>query len=168
MNNYIYALQSPIDNKIYYVGKSKGSDGQILRPYDHYNSHNIKISEWYKSVGEPFVIIIERNCKDLDARECYWINKYYSDGQPLFNINIPKRQIFKYDNYSIRDFIKQKRKKHSLTQVEFSKKSGVGLRFARELEQGKESCRIDKVLQALKLFNATLIAIEIKDIKENT
>jgi y4mF family transcriptional regulator len=46
------------------------------------------------------------------------------------------------------------RKKYRLTQVDLSLKSGVGLRFVRELEQGKTTLRIDKVNQVLELFGA--------------
>ncbi|MFI3289713.1 MAG: helix-turn-helix transcriptional regulator [Rikenellaceae bacterium] len=61
-------------------------------------------------------------------------------------------------NQSISQFVKQMRKRYSLTQVELSEKSGVGLRFVRELEQGKETLRLDKVNMVLSLFGATLIA----------
>jgi hypothetical protein len=46
-----------------------------------------------------------------------------------------------------------------LTQPEFALKAGLGLRFVRELEQGKESCRMDKILQALQMFGATLVPV---------
>jgi y4mF family transcriptional regulator len=49
-------------------------------------------------------------------------------------------------------FIKQKRREAGLTQDEFAIRSGLGLRFIRELEQGKETVRMDKVNQALALF----------------
>lgn len=49
-------------------------------------------------------------------------------------------------------FVKEMRKKHGLTQVDLSEKSGVGLRFVRELEQGKTTLRLDKVNEVLKLF----------------
>lgn len=39
-----------------------------------------------------------------------------------------------------------------LTQPELAEKAGVGQRFVRELEQGKETLRLDKVNQVLKLF----------------
>lgn len=51
-------------------------------------------------------------------------------------------------------YVKQMRKEHNLTQLELSEKSGVGLRFVRELEQGKETLRLDKVNQVLSLFGA--------------
>lgn len=50
------------------------------------------------------------------------------------------------------DFIKNKRKAVKLTQPELAEKAGVGLRFIRELEQGKNSLRMDKVNQVLQLF----------------
>lgn len=53
-------------------------------------------------------------------------------------------------------FVKQKRKEYGLTQVDLSQKSGVGLRFVRELEQGKETLRLDKVNQVLALFGAEM------------
>ena len=44
------------------------------------------------------------------------------------------------------------RKKANLTQEEFSKRVGVGLRFVRDLEQGKSSVRLDKVNQVLEFL----------------
>lgn len=52
--------------------------------------------------------------------------------------------------------IKQKRKIHHLTQVELAERSGVGLRFVREMEQGKKTLRMDKVNQVLALFGEEL------------
>ena len=52
----------------------------------------------------------------------------------------------------IGEFVKQKRKEAGLTQEEFAIRSGLGLRFVRELEQGKETVRMDKVNQALSMF----------------
>lgn len=53
---------------------------------------------------------------------------------------------------TIGTYIKEKRKKAGLTQEEFAIRSGLGLRFVRELEQGKETDRLDKVNQALAMF----------------
>lgn len=50
------------------------------------------------------------------------------------------------------EFIKKSRKEAGLTQQEFAFKSGLGLRFIRELEQGKQTLRLDKVNQALAMF----------------
>lgn len=54
--------------------------------------------------------------------------------------------------------VKQLRKEYGLTQEELAMKSGVGLNFVRNLEQGKQSLRMDKVNQLLDLFNYTLTA----------
>jgi len=50
------------------------------------------------------------------------------------------------------EFVKGKRNAAKLTQPELAEKAGVGLRFLRELEQGKASVRLDKVNQVLQLF----------------
>jgi y4mF family transcriptional regulator len=55
---------------------------------------------------------------------------------------------------SIREFVKERRRLVHLTQTELAEKAGVGLRFVRELEQGKETLRLDKVNQVLKLFGS--------------
>lgn len=52
----------------------------------------------------------------------------------------------------IAQFIKEKRKEAGLTQEEFAMRSGLGLRFIRELESGKRTVRMDKVNQALAMF----------------
>lgn len=65
----------------------------------------------------------------------------------------------------IGDFIKQERKNRGLTQIEFATVSGLGLNFIRDLEQGKESVRMDKVNQALYMFGSIAGPVRIKDIK---
>ena len=59
-------------------------------------------------------------------------------------------------------FIKENRKAAELTQEEFAMRSGLGLRFVRELEQGKETVRMDKVNQALSMFGAEAIPGRMK------
>ena len=51
-------------------------------------------------------------------------------------------------------YVKAMRKQYNLTQVELSEKSGVGLRLVHELEQGKQTLRLDKVNQILNLFGS--------------
>lgn len=62
----------------------------------------------------------------------------------------------------ISQFTKERRKLLGLTQVELAQKAGVGLRFIRELEQGKESLRLDKVNDVLTLFSHEVGAVEIE------
>lgn len=62
---------------------------------------------------------------------------------------------------SLSEYVKSMRKEYGLTQVDLSEKSGVGLRFVRELEQGKETLRLDKVNQVLNLFGAKVGVVPI-------
>jgi len=57
------------------------------------------------------------------------------------------------------NFVKAKRKSVKLSQPELAEKAGVGLRFIRELEQGKKSLRLDKVNQVLQLFGFQVGAV---------
>ena len=54
--------------------------------------------------------------------------------------------------------VKELRKEYGLTQEDLAMKSGVGLCFVRNLEQGKPTLRMDKVNQLLDLFNYELTA----------
>ncbi|HWW42972.1 helix-turn-helix transcriptional regulator [Pedobacter sp.] len=63
-------------------------------------------------------------------------------------------------------FIKEKRKALKLSQVDLAFKSGVGLRFVRELEQGKMTLRLDKVNQVLALFGKQVGITDLDPIKE--
>ncbi len=67
------------------------------------------------------------------------------------------------EDLAIAAFVKEMRKKHGLTQVDLADKSGVGLRFVRELEQGKQTLRMDKINQVLRLFGRQVGAVSIAD-----
>ena len=56
------------------------------------------------------------------------------------------------EQITLSKYVKAMRKQYNLTQVDLSEKSGVGLRLVRELEQGKQTLRLDKVNQILNLF----------------
>ena len=56
-------------------------------------------------------------------------------------------------------YVKAMRKQYNLTQVELSEKSRVGLRLVRELEQGKQTLRLDKVNQILNLFGSEVSVV---------
>ena len=62
---------------------------------------------------------------------------------------------YKRDN-DIAKIVREKRKEYGITQEEFAFNSGLGLRFVRELEQGKLTLKMDKVLHALSMFDLTL------------
>lgn len=57
---------------------------------------------------------------------------------------------------NLSEYIKEQRKQYQLTQEQLAERSGVGLRFVREMEQGKQTLRMDKVNQVLALFGAEL------------
>ena len=59
-------------------------------------------------------------------------------------------------------FVKDMRHEQSLTQEELAAKAGVGLRFVRDLEQGKQTLRMDKINQVLELFGREVGAV-VKD-----
>lgn len=68
------------------------------------------------------------------------------------SVDIIPDRVYNASMNTIAEFIKQKRKEAGLTQEDFAIRSGLGLRFVRELEQGKKTVRMDKVNQALSMF----------------
>ena len=66
---------------------------------------------------------------------------------------------------TLSDFVKEKRSAVRLTQPELAEKAGVGLRFIRDLEQGKETLRLDKVNQVLKLFGYEAGPVKIQSVE---
>lgn len=60
-------------------------------------------------------------------------------------------------------FVKENRKAAGLTQEEFALRSGLGLRFVRDLEQGKETVRMDKVNVALAMFGMEAVPGQKED-----
>jgi len=67
----------------------------------------------------------------------------------------------------ISSFVKSMRKKVGLTQKQLSDRAGVGLRFIREMEQGKQTLQVDKVNQVLYLFGHKLGPVKINAGDEN-
>ena len=62
---------------------------------------------------------------------------------------------------TIAEFVKERRKKLGMTQVTLADRAGVGLRFVRDLEQGKETLRLDKVNQVLQMFGGAVVVGEM-------
>lgn len=91
---------------------------------------------------------MERNYVEIIPERDYYngkLLKLYPNGIIIINMSI------------IGDYIKEERKKAGLTQEEFALRSGLGLRFVRELEQGKDTVRLDKVNQALAMFGCEAV-----------
>lgn len=172
-NNIIYGLYCPILNKPVYVGKSTLG---LKRPLDHIKekSHNTKVNEWISILKnnhnrEPIIIILESSfpSKYINEKECFWINKFVSEGNLLLNIQSITPLIVdgttitnKTENNPISNisyFIKMKRKQLKLTQLELSILAGVGLRFIRDIEQcRKDNFNTSSIQKVLSLFGATL------------
>ncbi|MBI3296735.1 MAG: helix-turn-helix transcriptional regulator [Elusimicrobia bacterium] len=64
-------------------------------------------------------------------------------------------------NKPLAAFVKNRRKSAGLTQPRLAEKAGVGLRFIRDLEQGKASLRTDTVNKVLFLFGKCLGPIDL-------
>ena len=61
---------------------------------------------------------------------------------------------------TLQSFVKQKRKELKLTQEDLALNAGVGLRFVRDLEQGKKTLRLDKINDVLALFGKQVGVID--------
>lgn len=72
-------------------------------------------------------------------------------------------RVYYYDMNIIGQYIKKERKAAGLTQEEFALRSGLGVHFVRDLEQGKETVRMDKVNQALAMFGMQAVPGRIDD-----
>ncbi|NVM66909.1 y4mF family transcriptional regulator [Mucilaginibacter sp. SG538B] len=65
---------------------------------------------------------------------------------------------------SLSDFVKERRKKASLTQEELADKSGVALTVIRKIEQGHGNLNLEKVNQVLKMFGHELAPVSRKEL----
>lgn len=96
-----------------------------------------------------------------------YINNDYTLSEPFVCViqekalNCARKGIIGMTETLLSTTIKQLRKEYHLTQQDLAYKSGVGLRFVRELEQGKPTVRVDKVNQVLELFNLQLGPVPI-------
>ena len=62
--------------------------------------------------------------------------------------------------------VRERRRQAGLTQAAFALKAGLGLRFVRDLEQGKPSVRLDKVNQALGMFGLRAGPVPVERLHE--
>lgn len=171
----VYALYCPKRHKPVYVGQSSRG---IERPFEHIEekSHSIKVNEWISNLRSegltPVITILEwTDHKELlNDKETFWVNKLVSEGNLLLNLNkvtpvfIYMSEFNEESGNEIDDialYIKGKRKLHNLTQLELSKKAGVGLKFIRDIEQQtKTNFNTDSIMKILRLFGAKLTVIK--------
>ena len=62
------------------------------------------------------------------------------------------------DSKSLGSLVRQERKAQGLTQDELAGLTGVGVRFVRELEAGKETCQLGLALQVARALGLILTA----------
>ena len=62
----------------------------------------------------------------------------------------------KYTPKQIGELVKSSRKAMGVTQKDLAMTSGTGLRFIIELEQGKPTCQLGKVLTVLQTLGITI------------
>lgn len=65
------------------------------------------------------------------------------------------------EHEQLKDFVKRMRKELKLTQESLADKSGVGIHFIRDIEQGKENLRLKKVNQVLFMFGARMAPVPL-------
>lgn len=179
LDKIVYCLYCP-DKKIpVYIGKSTSG---INRPWQHIieKSHSTKVNDWVhylETINEkPVIVVLDTATDDsiLIAKESFWIQKYYSDGYPLLNLQGLTAGYFiitgnyDKDNYLryIRSYIILKRKGMKMSQKDLSLKAGVGLRFVRDFEQGKKDNYSTKSIQMLlNLFGGIITINNIRDLE---
>lgn len=62
------------------------------------------------------------------------------------------------DTDTLGETIRQERKRQKVTQAELAALAGVGVRFVRELENGKQSCQLGLTFAVLQTLGITLSA----------
>ena len=62
----------------------------------------------------------------------------------------------------IAEFVKSRRRRLGITQLEFAEKAGVALTVIRKIEQGKDNLSLSKVNRVLLMFGQTLGPVKIQ------
>lgn len=177
-HNQIYLIQCPYTKVPVFVGTTMHDtihdaiqdtiqDKESKQKVDTY----IRI---LKSEGkEPTIIILEQNFKDILSipKEQFWINYYTNKGNILLNQEGVHPQIFQSNKFNkvndedplseVRNYVMGRRKVLKMSQQELSQKSGVGIRFIRELEQGtKTNFNTDTLLKVLHLIGNGKLSVK--------
>lgn len=108
----------------------------------------------------------QKNKKNIPFRVQYKLFFLYlhPKGYNYFK-RLPLKKFTAMD-MSLSSFVKERRKQLNLTQTDLAEKSGVGLRFVRELEQGKQTLRMDKINQVLALFGHEVGAVPAASLRQ--
>lgn len=169
----VYGLKES-SGKFFYVGQSST---YLARPYSHLGtSSQPLVREKVDEIGRENVEVeileqVEKQT-DLDNREKWWICHLFACKHPLVNINpiiAPKERSIcpnltrrkkgkEFDYDSIHHIVRVLRANAGMNQNQAAARAGVGLRFLKDLEQGKKTVRCDKVQQVLDFFGYKLWA----------
>lgn len=178
-NNLVYALYCPVTNKPVYVGQSSVG---LNRPFEHVKekSHSQKVNEWVnhlkKQGMQPTVVVLEHTFDStyLNDKEQFWVNHYLTKGNLLLNQKNVTPAFYTTNEFNddsddndflaeVRLFVKGRRKLLGLTQVELSEKSGVGLRFLRELERDyKTNFNTDTLFKLLRCLGRVKLKVVLE------
>lgn len=157
----IYALK----DKEYYVYVGQSST-YLCRPYQHLTNSD----ERFGPHNEVEIIEELDRAEDLNTRELWWIYHLAARGHPLENKEIKRengnRKIGIQERAkgrgTVPDKSREMRVKAGLTQELAAERIGVGLRFLKDMELGKKTCRMDKVNQVLNFFGFELGPVPIE------
>lgn len=165
---YVYAHTNPLTGAVFYIGSGTGvrahSSANRTTKWKLYVSHLLDKGLTY-SISLLHICNTKEESLDLERIE---IRSKLLSGHALLNTQVYDDKTIDTEFDRIEEvnltetssFICRKRKSVGLTQRTLASKAGVGLRFVRELEQGKRTLRLDKVNQVLNLFGSKLIPRE--------
>ena len=151
-NYYVYVHINPITKAPFYIGK-----GTDRRAYEH-DSRSDEWKEVYNRlrsqglIHEVHILHICSSAQEAFDLEKIEIHLRTKAGQKLVNIIKPSVDVDKdesVDEESIPMFIRIKRKSLGYSQERMADRIGVSKRFYKELERGKKTCRMDKVVQVV-------------------
>lgn len=71
---------------------------------------------------------------------------------------IKKMEVVLHSSKDIANLIRERRKELGYTQSDVASFCGVGLRFFSELENGKETLQLEKVLKVINVLGIDLLA----------
>lgn len=125
-----------------------------------------KMQERGEKMQERKEEVQQKNKKNIPFRVQYKLFFLYlhPKGYNYFK-RLPLKKFTAMD-MSLSSFVKERRKQLNLTQTDLAEKSGVGLRFVRELEQGKQTLRMDKINQVLALFGHEVGAVPAASLRQ--
>lgn len=178
MKNIVYSLKYPGSEIPVYIGKSSDGVGFFYERIEN-KLESEKVLEWVsilkKDGCNPTVQILdEDNGEMIDAKLEFWINHYTTRGYYLLNhehisamvldkiVPVSNPECDPHDDYmrDIRQYIRSRRKLIGISQIELSKKSGVGLRFLRDLEQGvPRNFSTDSLMKVLRCVGRVKLGV---------